>query len=83
MIMHHEDNVAVCIRELKEGEALTFQHNDKDIQLRIKAPIPLGHKIAIKAITSGKPIMKYGEIIGKATKDIASGQHVHVHNVTD
>ena len=74
MIMHPEDNVAVCIRELKEGEMLTFQHNDKDIQLKIMAPIPLGHKIALKAIASGKPIMKYGEIIGKATKDMASGQ---------
>ena len=45
--------------------------------------IPLGHKVAIKEIRSGNPIIKYGEIIGKATKAIAAGQHVHVHNVTD
>ena len=26
-------------------------------------------------------IVKYGEIIGRATQDIAVGQHVHVHNL--
>ena len=34
MIMHPEDNVTVCIRELKEGEMLTVAHNaDGDVLL--------------------------------------------------
>ena len=83
IIMHPEDNVGVCLRELKAGEALTVQLNKKDLHLEIMHHIPLGHKIAIKGIRSGNPIIKYGEIIGKATKAIAKGEHVHVHNVTD
>ena len=83
MIMHAEDNVGVCLRELKAGEMLNVHHNKKDLHLKIMDQIPLGHKVAITRIRSGNPIIKYGEIIGKATKAIATGQHVHVHNVTD
>ena len=83
MIMHAEDNVGVCLRELKTGGLVNVQHNKKDLHLKILDQIPLGHKVAITGIRSGNPIIKYGEIIGKATKAITAGQHVHVHNVTD
>ena len=81
--MHDTDNVAVCIRELKQGESLRIQRNDREIKLTVKETIPLGHKIALGTIYRGKPIIKYGEIIGEATRNIARGQHVHTHNVTD
>jgi altronate dehydratase small subunit len=29
----------------------------------------------------GDSIIKYGEVIGVATREIAPGQHVHVHNL--
>ena len=43
--------------------------------------IPYGHKIAVKPITKGEDIIKYGEEIGIATKDIKKGEYVHVHNL--
>ncbi len=42
--------------------------------------IPPGHKVATTAISTGNAIIKYGQIIGFATTDIASGDHVHSHN---
>lgn len=42
---------------------------------------PAGHKMAIKPIPAGSPIIKYGFAIGIATQDIAPGEHVHIHNV--
>jgi len=83
MMMHHMDNVAVCIRELSQGESLRIQRDDREMKLAVKDSIPLGHKIALGDIAEGEPIIKYGEIIGKATRNITSGQHVHIHNVTD
>src|SRR5246127_1574198 len=41
---------------------------------------PPGHKVAIKAIATGEPIIRYGQIIGFATQAIAPGQHVHTQN---
>ena len=43
--------------------------------------IPAGHKYALRAIKTGEYVIKYGEIIGKATQDIAQGEWVHTHNV--
>ena len=42
--------------------------------------IPAGHKVAIRPLSVGQPIHRYGQIIGFATQPIAPGQHVHTHN---
>ncbi len=43
--------------------------------------IPAGHKVALRDIKKGETIIKYGEIIGRATKDILEGEWIHTHNV--
>src|SRR5437868_9399236 len=43
--------------------------------------IPPGHKIALRRIEHGERILKYNQIIGLATRAIAPGEHVHVHNM--
>jgi len=42
--------------------------------------IPSGHKVAIKPIAVGEPVIRYGQIIGFATTAITPGQHVHTQN---
>ena len=44
-------------------------------------PIPFGHKICLKAINKGDPVIKYDQIIGFASKTIKPGEHVHSHNL--
>jgi altronate hydrolase len=58
--------------------------NQKDnVKVALEAGlVPMGHKIARKLIKEGEYIIKYGEIIGKATCDIAEGEWVHSHNMT-
>ncbi len=43
--------------------------------------IPRGHKYALCDIKCGEYVIKYGEIIGRATQDIPTGEWVHTHNV--
>ena len=43
--------------------------------------MPFGHKVAAADIACGGAIVKYGEVVGRATQEIARGDHVHVHNV--
>ncbi len=40
-----------------------------------------GHKYALREISAGENIIKYGNPIGHATQDIKAGEHVHSHNV--
>ena len=43
--------------------------------------IPFGHKFAVTGIEKGVHIIKYGEIIGRATCPIRQGAHAHVQNI--
>ena len=43
--------------------------------------IPAGHKYALRKIEKGEYVVKYGEIIGRATQTIEAGEWVHTHNV--
>lgn len=51
------------------------------VYLREKNGIPAGHKFALKDIKKGDFVIKYGEIIGRATQDIKRGESVHSHNL--
>lgn len=43
--------------------------------------VPAGHKYALVDIPCGGLVIKYGEIIGRATRNIKAGEWVHTHNV--
>ena len=58
--------------------------NEKDnvgVCLEGTENIPAGHKYALKDIEKGSYVIKYGEIIGRATETIRQGECVHTHNV--
>jgi altronate dehydratase len=64
--------------------ALPLRLHPEDNVLTVIAadgPVPLGHKIAARAIAAGEKIIKYGVPIGSATRAIAAGEHVHTHNL--
>ncbi|SRR6056297_1382275 len=68
------DNVRIALRDLPAGAVLPEG-------IRLHAPVPAGHKIALEAIARGGHVRKFGQIIGVALADIAPGEHVHVHNL--
>ena len=43
--------------------------------------IPQGHKMALKTLTTGQSVVKYGFSIGHATASVAAGDWVHTHNM--
>ncbi len=67
------DSVAVALVPLKKGEQAEGVTLAEDIEK--------GHKFALKPIRSGEQVIKYGEVIGRATRDIAPGEHIHSHNM--
>jgi len=81
IILNHRDNVATAVYEIKENTILYIEEINKEI--KIKQRIPPGHKFSSEDIPKNKEILKYGEVIGKATQEIKEGEHVHTHNVMD
>ncbi len=77
ILLHSRDNVAIARLALPPGQSIDVQN----VTVLTTAPIPAGHKFATRAIPPGEPVYRYGSVIGFATKPIAPGDHVHVHNV--
>ncbi len=68
------DSVAVALAPLKKGE----EHEG----IVLAEDIEKGHKFALKHINKGDKVIKYGEVIGRATADIEPGHHIHSHNMS-
>jgi altronate dehydratase small subunit len=81
LIMHPKDNVATTIEEIQPGDQVCIPQGGEVRTLAAVEAIPFGFKIALEEIPHGAIIVKYGETIGKATKSIAKGALVHVHNL--
>jgi altronate hydrolase len=75
--MHPDDSVAVAKRPIKAGVELT----GGPVGLRTGQMIGPGHKVALRDLKAGEPIKRYGQTFGFAAVDIATGDHVHTHNV--
>jgi len=81
IVMKAADNVATVTEKVAANTEVTMNVEGNLLTVCAKDMIPFGHKVAICAISSGEKIIKYGEVIGKATRDIQIGEHTHVHNL--
>ncbi|AZV77058.1 altronate dehydratase [Parasedimentitalea marina] len=75
LVLNAEDNVAVALAPLAPGDDLGKG------QGKVTQPVPAGHKVSRTPISAGTNVLKYGQIIGRATEDIPAGAHVHSHNL--
>ncbi|QHJ87474.1 altronate dehydratase [Aequoribacter fuscus] len=75
LTLSNEDNVAVARTALAK-DVLLPEHRG----LACRSDVPQFHKVAIKSIAKGQPVIKYRQVIGVALTDIAAGEHVHDHN---
>ncbi|RPI03943.1 MAG: 23S rRNA (guanosine(2251)-2'-O)-methyltransferase RlmB [Zetaproteobacteria bacterium] len=75
------DTVATALRDLAGGEVAAVGVLDETRRVAIREPIPFGHKFAVIPVRTGDLVLKYGEVIGRATRDIPLGAHAHVHNI--
>jgi len=75
--LHPDDNVLTVATPIAAEQA----YHVGDWSLAATNPIAVGFKIAAGQIPAGAKIIKYGAIIGTATRDIAPGEVVHTHNL--
>jgi altronate dehydratase small subunit len=84
IILNINDNVATVVKEtLKDEKVMIISENGEEIKnLKALENIPFGHKISLKKIKKQESIIKCGEVMGKAIKEIEEGSYVHIHNVS-
>ena len=81
IVINTEDNVATAVADIEANTKVSIKVGEGVRRIIVKQPVPFGHKFALKEIRKGHNVIKYGEVIGKATEDMKPGEHVHIHNV--
>ncbi|WP_461208598.1 UxaA family hydrolase [Desulfocurvus sp. DL9XJH121] len=81
IMLRPEDNVATALRALEAGNLAIVGVHDRHLEILMAQSVSYGHKFATRDIRKGEDILKYGEVIGRATDDIPAGAHAHVQNI--
>lgn len=84
LVHDHKDNVGVVVVEnLRAGTEMlcVVTADNSSFNLTCKSDVPIGHKVALRDLSSGDTAVKYGEDIGRFKAGVAKGEHVHVHNL--
>lgn len=78
---HRADTVATLLDDVEPGPVVLID-SDGGTMSKIVATETIfrGHKIALADLDAGEPVVKYGIIIGTASRDVSAGAWVHLHN---
>lgn len=77
--LHPDDNVATLLEQIETGPLVILGGSEGET-VKVTEPIASGHKVALRPLALGAPVVKYGVTIGLATEAISAGAWVHTHN---
>ncbi len=77
MLLFPGDSVYVLRDQIVADEMVMVE----GVAVAFAQALGLGHKIARLPVAAGERVIKYGAPIGRASRAIAPGDHVHLHNL--
>ncbi len=72
------DNVKTVLEDCCKGDVI----ETPDGLLTLRDNVQFGHKVLIRDLKNGEPVIKYGEEIGRVTANTPKGTWVHTHNMS-
>ncbi|WP_179404427.1 galactarate dehydratase [Burkholderia guangdongensis] len=72
--VHPNDNVAIVVNDGGLGEGAVFSDG-----LVLRERVPQGHKVALRDLSEGDPVVRYNVVIGYAQKALPKGSWVNEH----
>lgn len=82
IVLHEADNVATLLRAVQAGETLRVAWPGGESRTLVaREAAALCHKLALGPLDAGDEVRKYGAPIGRMHEAVATGRHVHVHNM--
>ena len=82
-IINPRDDVVTVTKPISKGEYVLYLLQGRETAIKALEDIPQFHKVAVKKVKNGDFVLKYGEVIGYATRDIKAGDYVHTQNLSD
>ncbi|NMN00060.1 SAF protein [Bifidobacterium sp. DSM 109958] len=80
-VIEPQDNVATALDDLEPGEVTLLGQTGGARGIVATGEVRRGHKLALRPIREGEDVVKYAIRIGRAMRDIAPGEWVHLHNI--
>ena len=77
LLMSPDDNCLIARTALAAGERLSID----GVEHILTDAIPLGYKVARRAMQAGDKVLRYGAVIGTVTAAVAPGAMLHTHNL--
>ena len=74
-LINEADNTGNALEPIAAGETCCIKQSGTVRTFKAVEDIPFAFKIAVEEIPQGEDVIKYGEVIGEASRDI------HIHNV--
>ncbi|MGV7208580.1 galactarate dehydratase [Oxalobacteraceae bacterium A2-2] len=75
ILMHDNDNVAIVVNDGGLPAGAVFANG-----LTLLEAVPQGHKVALRAIAKGQPVIRYNVRIANAARDLPAGSWVSEAN---
>ncbi len=75
--VHPRDNIIVALQDLQKGERVVLEEE----KFNLVSDVPSKHKFAAVQFAPGDQVIMYGVIVGKATKEISSGEVITTRNI--
>lgn len=77
LLLHPDDDCVVARVAIPAGSTLVLDGN----RVELVSDLPVGHKLARRALPVGAPVRKCGAVIGETSAPVRVGETLHVHNV--
>lgn len=81
IINQDKDTAAVVAEEVKKGDVVLCRRGSEILEIPALEDIPAYHKISLRDMKKGEPVIKYGEAIGRLLEDVGCGGYIHIHNL--
>ena len=81
IVINEADNVATVVKQLYSGSQIRVMVGSREEKVTLRDDVPFLHKFALRDISMGAAVTKYGQPIGEATLPIKKGEHVQSHNM--
>lgn len=82
-LVHNDgDKVAVSVQDVLPGRrSAVYMDTDREFEVDVLEPIPLGHKVALEDLLADAEVIEYKVRVGLTRRAIRKGELVHVHNI--
>jgi len=77
LLLHPDDDCVVARVPIRAGDSVLLAGG----RVRLDSDLGVGHKLAAHPLAVGAPVHKCGAVVGRTTTDVATGEHLHLHNL--